>query len=124
MQAFHDCRQWVNYFLHTGHLHIEGLKMSKSLKNFITIDDALEKFTARQMRLIDPLAAVVEGLHSVRVSVPAPRPTRGARTHLTLSSYRRPQDVEKSQELHHHRRCTREIHGSPDALRLEAVSVV
>jgi len=37
-QAYHDCRQWVNYFLHTGHLHIEGLKMSKSLKNFITID--------------------------------------------------------------------------------------
>lgn len=37
-QAYHDCRQWVNYFLHTGHLHIEGLKMSKSLKNFITIE--------------------------------------------------------------------------------------
>lgn len=32
-----DCHQWVNYFLHLGHLHIEGLKMSKSLKNFITI---------------------------------------------------------------------------------------
>jgi cysteinyl-tRNA synthetase len=31
------CRQWVNYFLHSGHLEIEGLKMSKSLKNFITI---------------------------------------------------------------------------------------
>ena len=37
-QAYHDCHSWVNYFLHTGHLHIEGLKMSKSLKNFITID--------------------------------------------------------------------------------------
>ena len=36
---YHDCgcSQWVNYFLHTGHLSIEGLKMSKSLKNFITI---------------------------------------------------------------------------------------
>lgn len=31
------CTQWVNYFLHSGHLGIEGLKMSKSLKNFITI---------------------------------------------------------------------------------------
>ena len=31
------CHQWVNYFLHTGHLSIEGLKMSKSLKNFVTI---------------------------------------------------------------------------------------
>lgn len=38
IQAYHDCEAWVNYFLHTGHLHIEGLKMSKSLKNFITID--------------------------------------------------------------------------------------
>ncbi|EJT98845.1 cysteinyl-tRNA synthetase [Dacryopinax primogenitus] len=50
-EAYHDCRQWVNYFLHTGHLHIEGLKMSKSLKNFITIDDALRVNTARQLRL-------------------------------------------------------------------------
>jgi cysteinyl-tRNA synthetase len=49
-EAFHNCRQWVNYFLHTGHLHIEGLKMSKSLKNFITIDDALAKYSARQLR--------------------------------------------------------------------------
>ena len=49
-EAYHNCRQWVNYFLHTGHLHIEGLKMSKSLKNFITIDDALSRFTARQLR--------------------------------------------------------------------------
>lgn len=38
VQAYHNCPSWVNYFLHTGHLHIEGLKMSKSLKNFITID--------------------------------------------------------------------------------------
>ncbi|KAG8860564.1 hypothetical protein FRB96_003818 [Tulasnella sp. 330] len=50
-EAYHDCKQWVNYFLHTGHLHIEGLKMSKSLKNFITIDDALVMYSARQLRL-------------------------------------------------------------------------
>ena len=50
-EAYHECRQWVNYFLHTGHLHIEGLKMSKSLKNFITIDEALAKNSARQLRL-------------------------------------------------------------------------
>jgi cysteinyl-tRNA synthetase len=41
----------VHYFLHTGHLHIEGLKMSKSLKNFITIDEILRRFSARQLRL-------------------------------------------------------------------------
>ncbi|XP_053141465.1 cysteine--tRNA ligase, cytoplasmic isoform X2 [Hemicordylus capensis] len=44
-----DC--WVRYFLHTGHLTIAGCKMSKSLKNFITIKDALKKHTARQLRL-------------------------------------------------------------------------
>jgi cysteinyl-tRNA synthetase len=36
-QAYYGCKQWVNYFLHAGHLEIEGRKMSKSLKNFITI---------------------------------------------------------------------------------------
>ncbi|KAK8869958.1 cysteine-tRNA ligase [Kwoniella newhampshirensis] len=50
-EAYHGCRQWVNYFLHTGHLHIEGLKMSKSLKNFITIEEALREYSARQLRL-------------------------------------------------------------------------
>ncbi|KAJ3751465.1 hypothetical protein DFH05DRAFT_1471567, partial [Lentinula detonsa] len=50
-EAYHDCPTWVNYFVHTGHLHIEGLKMSKSLKNFITIDGILQKYTARQIRL-------------------------------------------------------------------------
>ena len=51
-EAHYDSRQWVNYFLHTGHLSIEGLKMSKSLKNFITIKEALRKYTPRQLRLM------------------------------------------------------------------------
>ncbi|THH29629.1 hypothetical protein EUX98_g4562 [Antrodiella citrinella] len=51
VKAYHNCPAWVNYFLHTGHLHIEGLKMSKSLKNFITIDEILQKYSARQLRL-------------------------------------------------------------------------
>jgi len=50
-EAYHNCGAWVNYFIHTGHLHIEGLKMSKSLKNFITIDEILQKYSARQLRL-------------------------------------------------------------------------
>merc|ERR1712070_1205249 len=44
-------KQWVNYFLHAGHLNIHGFKMSKSLKNFITIQQALETHTARQIRM-------------------------------------------------------------------------
>lgn len=41
----------MKYFLHTGHLTIAGCKMSKSLKNFVTIQQALEKQTATQLRL-------------------------------------------------------------------------
>lgn len=53
-EAYWGHHQWVNYFLHCGHLHIKGLKMSKSLKNFITIRQALEELgvTAREMRLL------------------------------------------------------------------------
>ncbi|KAK4514775.1 Pre-mRNA-splicing factor SYF2 [Mucor velutinosus] len=50
-EAHFDCKQWVNYFLHAGHLHVEGQKMSKSLKNFITINEALKTYTARQLRI-------------------------------------------------------------------------
>lgn len=50
-EAYFDNDYWVRYFLHTGHLTIAGCKMSKSLKNFITIKDALAKNTARQLRL-------------------------------------------------------------------------
>jgi cysteinyl-tRNA synthetase len=33
--------EWIRHWVHTGHLHIDGLKMSKSLKNFISIRDYL-----------------------------------------------------------------------------------
>lgn len=36
-EAFHNEATWVKYFIHVGHLHIKGCKMSKSTKNFITI---------------------------------------------------------------------------------------
>lgn len=49
----HDCNSnWVEYFIHCAPLTIKGLKMSKSLKNFITIDEALKKVTGRQLRLL------------------------------------------------------------------------
>ena len=41
------CKHW----LHVGHLHINGCKMSKSLKNFITIQGALEQYSSRSLRL-------------------------------------------------------------------------
>ncbi|XP_076179076.1 cysteine--tRNA ligase, cytoplasmic isoform X2 [Ptiloglossa arizonensis] len=50
-EAYFNHSNWVRYFLHSGHLTIAGCKMSKSLKNFITIKDALKKHSARQLRL-------------------------------------------------------------------------
>uniref|UniRef100_A0A183CZJ7 tRNA-synt_1e domain-containing protein n=1 Tax=Gongylonema pulchrum TaxID=637853 RepID=A0A183CZJ7_9BILA len=50
--AYYDIENWVRYFLHCGTLRIVGLKMSKSLKNFITIDDALKNYSARQLRIL------------------------------------------------------------------------
>ncbi|XP_026811919.1 cysteine--tRNA ligase, cytoplasmic isoform X1 [Rhopalosiphum maidis] len=50
-EAYYNNEEWVRYFLHSGHLTISGCKMSKSLKNFITIEDALKKNTSRQLRL-------------------------------------------------------------------------
>lgn len=51
-EAYHECENWCRYFLHSGHLHIEGLKMSKSLKNFITIREILRRWSWRQMRVL------------------------------------------------------------------------
>ncbi|XP_066998786.2 cysteine--tRNA ligase, cytoplasmic [Anabrus simplex] len=50
-EAYFDNDHWVRYFLHSGHLTIAGCKMSKSLKNFITIKEALTQHSARQLRL-------------------------------------------------------------------------
>jgi len=51
-EAFYNNDCWVNNFWHTGHLHIAGRKMSKSLKNFITIKAILERYNARQVRFL------------------------------------------------------------------------
>lgn len=50
-EAYHDRAPWVRHFLHSGHLTIAGCKMSKSLKNFVSIRDALQRNTSRQLRL-------------------------------------------------------------------------
>lgn len=42
---------WVKYFIHVGHLHIDGMKMSKSLKNFITIKELVKNVSPRIIRL-------------------------------------------------------------------------
>lgn len=60
----HHNQQWVNYFLHMGHLSIQGSKMSKSLKNFTTIRDALGRgdWTPRGLRIVFLLGGWKEGI--------------------------------------------------------------
>lgn len=41
---------FVRYWIHTGFLNVNGEKMSKSLGNFITIRDALKKWSAETLR--------------------------------------------------------------------------
>ena len=41
-------KEWIPHWLHTGHLHVKGRKMSKSLKNFITIREMLQLDNDRQ----------------------------------------------------------------------------
>ena len=43
--------QWVNYFLHTGHLHIDKMKMGKKEKNFIKIKDVIKEYNHNSIRL-------------------------------------------------------------------------
>ena len=50
-EAYYDNHQWINFFLHTGHLNIEGLKMSKSLKNFKKISDFINAHNANTFRI-------------------------------------------------------------------------
>ncbi|KAE9026088.1 Cysteine--tRNA ligase [Phytophthora rubi] len=51
----HQCgrdEEWCKHFVHFGHLYIRGRKMSKSLKNFISVRDFLEQgHTADHFRL-------------------------------------------------------------------------
>ena len=62
------------YWLHVEHLHVDGKKMSKSLGNFYTLRDLIDKgFTGREVRALVaqshyrmPLNFTLEGLNSVR----------------------------------------------------------
>ncbi|MHB1545514.1 MAG: cysteine--tRNA ligase [bacterium] len=44
-------KKFVNYWIHNGFVNINSEKMSKSLKNFVTVRDVLEKFHPEALRL-------------------------------------------------------------------------
>lgn len=43
---------WTDIFMHVNHLSIKGRKMSISLKNFITVDEFVEKYNPTILRLM------------------------------------------------------------------------
>ena len=51
MEAISGKKPLVKYWLHSGFLTVKGKKMAKSLGNFITIRDFLNRYSARILRL-------------------------------------------------------------------------
>jgi cysteinyl-tRNA synthetase len=51
--VFHSVDDWVTNWIHTGHLHLKGQseKMSKSLKNTVTIRELLQEHSSEQFRV-------------------------------------------------------------------------
>lgn len=60
--CYHEVEQWVNYWVHYGHLSLKHEKMSKSLKNTISIRKFLEKYTANQFRILCLLSNYKNGI--------------------------------------------------------------
>jgi cysteinyl-tRNA synthetase len=52
MEAISGKKPLVKYWMHTGFLTINGQKMSKSLGNFITIGDFLNRYSVQQLRFL------------------------------------------------------------------------
>ncbi|XP_076446066.1 putative cysteine--tRNA ligase, mitochondrial [Babylonia areolata] len=52
-QAYFGCSQWSNYWLHSGHLYLKDdtEKMSKSLKNTVSVSQMLDTYTPNQFRM-------------------------------------------------------------------------
>ena len=50
-EAAYGISPFVKYWMHSGVLNVNDMKMSKSLKNFVTIRDALSNFDAEVLKL-------------------------------------------------------------------------
>ena len=52
MEAISGKPPLVDYWVHTGHLSVENVKMSKSLGNFITVEEILNDYWPESIRLL------------------------------------------------------------------------
>ncbi len=48
-ESVHDCKS-VNYWMHNGFVHVDDEKMSKSLDNFFTVREVLQRYPAEVVR--------------------------------------------------------------------------
>jgi cysteinyl-tRNA synthetase len=51
-EAAYGIKPYVRYWMHSGVLNIKGVKMSKSLKNFIKIRDIIDRYPPEALRLM------------------------------------------------------------------------
>eukprot|EP00040_Diaphanoeca_grandis_P026205 m.146512 g.146512 ORF g.146512 m.146512 type:complete len:576 (-) comp30483_c0_seq1:29-1756(-) len=51
-ESFHGCSQWGNVYLHSGHVMLKDLKISKSVGNVISIESILNRCSADDFRLL------------------------------------------------------------------------
>lgn len=68
--------KFARYWVHSGMLMVDGVKMSKSLGNFYTLDEVLEKAPAEALRLLfltahyhQPFNFTFEGLYNAKASL-------------------------------------------------------
>lgn len=68
--------KFANYWLHAGMLMVDGVKMSKSLGNFFTVDEILSKFPPEALRLLfltthyhQPFNFTFDGLQNAKMSL-------------------------------------------------------
>jgi cysteinyl-tRNA synthetase len=87
-------RPFVRYWMHNGSLMINGVKMSKSLGNFLTVEDAIERYGAARLRYFlisshyrsrqdfspEAIEAAGRGLEGLQISV------QNADRYLTLAT--------------------------------------
>ncbi|MEM0140813.1 MAG: cysteine--tRNA ligase [Thermoplasmatales archaeon] len=52
MESISGREPMVRFWVHTGHLNVENIKMSKSLKNFISVDEALKNYWPEAIRIM------------------------------------------------------------------------
>ena len=85
----HNGTPWVKYWIHVGHLYIDGRKMSKSLKNFITIREFLfsHQEVMSSLSLPDEVEKNIDNVDSSHTDITHTNPNPNSTNHTPNSPY-------------------------------------